>query len=241
MAKKVYIGVNDLSKKVKSLYVGVDGLAKKVKKMYIGVDGLAKECYSFGIDPSKTSYTELEFIDVCQAGLQSQLPIGAIITLSNTEQSTWEVIGVNHDGTQNTVDIMSHTNTHSANFASSSQYYSGSNLQKYCNETIPNAFTNATVKSLIKTMDVASNNTTLTGQKGKALSCTELGYSDLFALSEGTSYGLTSYGFRSGVSYCIWTRSRDTGISNRVWCVGSSGMDYGTYNASSGALPVLRF
>lgn len=45
MANGVYIGVEDLAKKIKDVYIGVEGVAKKVSKGYIGVDGVAKLFY----------------------------------------------------------------------------------------------------------------------------------------------------------------------------------------------------
>ena len=42
MAKKMYIGVNDVARKVKKGYIGVNGVARKVKKGYIGVNGVAR-------------------------------------------------------------------------------------------------------------------------------------------------------------------------------------------------------
>lgn len=46
MAKGIYVGVNDIARKVKKIYVGIDGVARKVKKAYIGVNGIAQEFYS---------------------------------------------------------------------------------------------------------------------------------------------------------------------------------------------------
>ena len=45
MAKKTYIGVNDVARNVTGIYSGVDGVARKVIKGYIGVDGVAKLFY----------------------------------------------------------------------------------------------------------------------------------------------------------------------------------------------------
>ena len=42
MAKKAYVGVNNVARKTKQIYVGVNGVARKVKKGYIGVNGVAK-------------------------------------------------------------------------------------------------------------------------------------------------------------------------------------------------------
>lgn len=46
MAKAVYIGVQNIARKVKKVYIGVNGIARKVKKMYIGVAGIARCIYS---------------------------------------------------------------------------------------------------------------------------------------------------------------------------------------------------
>ena len=49
MAKKMYIGVNGVARKVKTPYVGVDGKARKVKAGYIGVNGVARQFYAKGV------------------------------------------------------------------------------------------------------------------------------------------------------------------------------------------------
>lgn len=46
MAKRAYIGVDDVARKVKSIYIGVNGVARRVKKAYIGVGGVARLAYS---------------------------------------------------------------------------------------------------------------------------------------------------------------------------------------------------
>lgn len=48
MAKKVYIGVNNVARKVKKIYIGVGGVARKVKKGYIGVNGVARPFWTGG-------------------------------------------------------------------------------------------------------------------------------------------------------------------------------------------------
>lgn len=48
MAKKAYIGVEGVARKIKKGYVGVEGLARKIKKAYIGVGGVARPCWSGG-------------------------------------------------------------------------------------------------------------------------------------------------------------------------------------------------
>lgn len=48
MAKKAYIGVNGVARKIKRGYIGIDGVARKIKRAYIGVGGVARPCWSGG-------------------------------------------------------------------------------------------------------------------------------------------------------------------------------------------------
>ncbi len=48
MAKKAYIGVGGVARKIKKGYIGVDGIARRVKKAYIGIGGVARPCWSGG-------------------------------------------------------------------------------------------------------------------------------------------------------------------------------------------------
>ena len=50
MAKKAYIGVNGVARKIKKGYIGVDGKARKIKKAYIGDEnGIARLFFSSGL------------------------------------------------------------------------------------------------------------------------------------------------------------------------------------------------
>lgn len=61
MAKKAYIGVDGVARKIKKGYVGVDGVARKIKKAYIGIGGVARPFWSggelayYGQTPTATS------------------------------------------------------------------------------------------------------------------------------------------------------------------------------------------
>ena len=48
MAKKTYIGVNNVARQVKKVYIGVNGVARKVKKIYIGVANIARQLFGGG-------------------------------------------------------------------------------------------------------------------------------------------------------------------------------------------------
>lgn len=52
MAKKLYVGVNNVAHKGKKIYVGVNNVARKVKKIYVGVNNVARQCYTSGSDVS---------------------------------------------------------------------------------------------------------------------------------------------------------------------------------------------
>lgn len=46
MAKKMYIGVDNVAKQVKKGYIGVEDKARKIKSGYYGVDGIARQFFS---------------------------------------------------------------------------------------------------------------------------------------------------------------------------------------------------
>ncbi|MBR2388112.1 MAG: hypothetical protein IKB02_09970 [Clostridia bacterium] len=48
MAKKGYVGIDNVARKVTKQYIGVDNVARKVTKGYIGVDNVARQCYAGG-------------------------------------------------------------------------------------------------------------------------------------------------------------------------------------------------
>ena len=49
MSKNIFIGVNNVARKVKSIYIGVNNVARKVKYVYIGdSNNKARLCYSSG-------------------------------------------------------------------------------------------------------------------------------------------------------------------------------------------------
>ena len=45
MAKNIYIGVDNVARKVKQPYIGVDNVARKVKSGFVGVDNVARQYY----------------------------------------------------------------------------------------------------------------------------------------------------------------------------------------------------
>ena len=49
MAKNIYIGVDNVARKVKQPYIGINNIARKVKSGFIGVDNVARQFYKSGI------------------------------------------------------------------------------------------------------------------------------------------------------------------------------------------------
>ena len=231
----------------------VDGVSHNKKFVFVGNSSNKAEMvyeapkHWVDVDPTKDSFTQDEFILVCNGALQSQMKVGAKITLNNQYCNTFEVIGINHDGTTNTVDIMPTTQVGNMTFGSS-QYYNGSLVQTWINGTYLSAF-DSIIQNLAKTMSVVTNGSTIT-EKVKLLSCTEVNYSSSYALSEGTAYeAFTASGssrWRDKGSYgnssYYWLRSRYPSDSYYVWSVRSYGNCFSNdYNNTYGVLPVLRF
>ena len=48
MAKKTYIGVDGVARKIKKGFIGIDDFARKIKKAYIGIGGVARPFWSGG-------------------------------------------------------------------------------------------------------------------------------------------------------------------------------------------------
>lgn len=48
MAKKGYVGIDNIARKIKKSYVGINNIARKIKKAYIGIGGVARPCLGAG-------------------------------------------------------------------------------------------------------------------------------------------------------------------------------------------------
>ena len=222
-------------------------------------DAIKTQSYSSGVDPTKDSFTEEEFLSIIADGNQALMHAGALITLSNQYCDTYEVIGVNHDGTVNTVDIMAHTQVGDQQFSAYSQEYSSFNIRTWINDIYFNAFS-SNIRNAAKTMNVVTNTdsgNTTTNDKVKLLSMTEIGATHTYApTEEGSLYTgvftpnlwntATPDRWRAAGTYgnanYYWLRSRHTSYTGAVWYVGSGGNCYvGNFAGTRGVLPVLRF
>lgn len=233
----------------------VDGTEYSIKGGKTLIDGTGYDVNfkTFIFDPTKMSYIQDEFIEVINNGYASQLPLGCLITLNNARCNTYEVIGVNHDGTENTVDLMAHTQVGNEKFGSS-QIYSSSSIRTWLNNDYFNMF-DSSIRNISKTMSVITNGSDTVNDYVKLLSATEIGASSttiftgegnkypVFKTGSGTS-GFTDVWRSAGSydSYYMWLRSRYPYDTTYVWDVHYSGkLDTARHSNSEGVLPVLRF
>lgn len=95
MAKSLYIGINNLARKIKKIYVGIDNKARKVKKAYVGINGIAR-CFfngeSFSVEYIKT----LSLISRCKgaaaASTDNHVLFAGGLSTSSTPVSTVSAI-----------------------------------------------------------------------------------------------------------------------------------------------------
>jgi hypothetical protein len=66
MSKAVYLGIDNISRKLSAMYVGVDGVARKIKAGYVGVNGVARQFYSYNNKILKAgTYTWNDNLAIC--------------------------------------------------------------------------------------------------------------------------------------------------------------------------------
>ena len=219
------------------------------------------------VDPTKDSFTQAEFLSVVRAGDADKMHVGALIYLDNEYCDTYEVIGVNHDNTNGTVDIMSHYSLHLMEFGSSPNYEKSSVREWLLTEYL-SAFPSK-VQNCMNTMRVVYYNAKGSSSsakwiylpdKVKLLSCTELSgisVSNYDFVSEGTAYEAfgTPVSWRTaspqryrnhatvGSYYSIWTRtdSNNSGNYYKMFVKSSGQGDKGSCSSTRCILPVMRF
>lgn len=81
MAKNIYLGIENISRKAKKLYIGIDGKARKVKKAYIGVDGTARQIYSGNFEFSYTG--QYEFTGSLEGNWQIKFLTRGMLTIKS--------------------------------------------------------------------------------------------------------------------------------------------------------------
>ena len=79
MAKKTYIGISGVARKVKKMYVGIGGVARKVKKAYIGIAGVARAFFGGG---------ELRYYGTANTSLTRSTPTALSVARSDLSATT---------------------------------------------------------------------------------------------------------------------------------------------------------
>ena len=181
----------------------------------------------FVLDNDALSFNDLLWL--IDNGHVSNLLLGKRVAIHNPlcKNKYWVVIGVNHDGTKNAVDLRAEVASlgEEVEFDSENNKYKDSNISKVI-EKLVEGFSQ-TVKDRLATMDIVTNGEIIKS-KIKLLSMTELGledYLDYIEKGEGNPYPFLTHMMKdSNGKYIYWaTRSRDTYNSTNVWFVGSGG------------------
>lgn len=223
-------------------------------------NGSWSNCYYAGmkLDPTKMELTQAEFIAICNQGLQSMMSLNAIITLNNQYWNKFRVIGINHDGTTGTVDIMSDRQAY-ANAFGSNNNYQNSTVRNWLNDNYYNAF-DYDIRNLMKTMAVQTTGRATLNDKVKILSCKEIGitatqYYDSTEL--GSKYPVFTEGYHNTAVNGRWVEVGNYGNSSYYVLRTKGAADYSsscwyvtnqnkatpmtTYTTNYGYVPVLRF
>lgn len=217
MAKNIYIGVDNVARKVKQPYIGVDNVARKVKSGFIGVNNVARQFYQSGITLSSLAVgtvvylqedgTAQEYLVVNQG-----IPSGSSLYDASCN-GTWLL----------RKDII----TSSQYSANKLNVYENSDIHSWLNSTMLSKY-DAYVQSLIKQVKIpyrsggGKSGTNQTGTNG--LSC------KLFLLST-TEVGCSTQSqipdIGAALSYFSGLGNGD--VSKRVayWPVGSNRYQYG--------------
>ena len=196
---------------------------------------------------SKSIITLSDIKYILDNNLVSELLLNHMILIpnSNSETDIWTIIGVNHDNTENTIDLRSEISAiQPMIFDNSTSIYENSSIRKYLNEEFYNGFSEE-VKSMMRIMEVASNGKIL-GDKVKLLSMTELGLSDFhkdICKNEGNPYPVITHMLKNKENEYVnhMTRSRDLVDSWYVWRISDNGSIYVcNYGYARCAAPVIR-
>lgn len=179
--------------------------------------------------------------------LVSNLLLGKKVIIPNDKSETneWLIIGVNHDITNNTIDLRSNIAAITDKvFDNNSNIYESSYIRKLLNEEFLNGFSND-IKSMMQYMNVSSNGKTLS-DKVKLLSMSELGledYSSDIVKGEGIPYPYITHMIKDkdGEYRTHMTRSRYTSDSGDIWQVGCVvGVYCNCCGCDRAAAPVIR-
>ena len=221
------------------------------------------------MDDNKKIIEEDEFLYIINNDhlRKSSISLGDYIKLDNPYCSFFQVIGIDHDGVKNSVDLLANTQVNNQVFSNDNNLYHlypDSSIRKWINEDFLYSFINTNIIDKAKTMRVITNisNSSIkaTNDKVKLLSMTELGATHQYApINEGSLYSgiftISSRGMHDlsrwrkpgkyGNPYSYWLRSSFMYNDAYLWIVSYNGMctncRYDDKITKCGILPVLRF
>ena len=153
------------------------------------------------IDFTKTRFTENEVLYAVKNNLTNNFKLNDILLLDVKYNKEYRVIGNNHDGTKNTIDIMANRciiinkrsingnidrlsfNKYDTRLSNIINDYASSTIREWLNTEFIDRFNNKDVKDILKVMDVEyfdGNELKVLKDKVKLLSCTEMNYSNMY-------------------------------------------------------------
>ena len=151
------------------------------------------------IDFTKTRFTEDEVLYAVKNNLTNNFKLNDILLLDVKYNKEYRVIDKNHDGTKNTIDIMTNRciiihkrsingnrlpfNKYDTRVANTINDYTSSTIREWLNTEFIDRFNNKDVKDILKVMDVEyfdGNELKVLKDKVKLLSCTEMNYLNMY-------------------------------------------------------------
>ena len=100
MSKNVYIGINNVLRKVTHMYIGINGVLREIKAGYIGINNVPKQFFyppyvrKFQSGTISSSYANINsYSQTCVDG-HWELYMNSTVTISNSSYSTFTEIKV---------------------------------------------------------------------------------------------------------------------------------------------------
>ena len=99
MAKKTYVGVNNIARNVSKMYVGVNGVARRVKKAYTGVNGVARQVYEAPLKiVTFNGGTDKEIYDMLEAHYEGRIDVSNYWSVGDNRTIHLSAMAADHSG-----------------------------------------------------------------------------------------------------------------------------------------------
>ena len=197
---------------------------------------------------TKATYTEADMLKILNNGWYYRIFVGSEVQLNNSTATTniYQIIDMNHDNTNNTVDLMrKYTVKDNVTFGQNQYYNNASSPRVWLNGDYYNGFS-TDIKNHMQTMAVAWNNTTL-NDKVKLPSVTELAATIVKVefspiITEGNDYPLFKHVKNKGYWLRTFMNSAYSSNYNISTCICSSegSVVYVYYYNNTSIVPIFR-